>query len=311
MISIIIPVYKVELYIRNCLNSVLNQTYKDYEVILIDDGSPDACGKICEEYAENRSNWNVVHQKNAGQAAARNAGLSIAKGDYICFIDSDDSVDPNYLQELYHALIETNSNLAICGYQRINESSEIVQAERCESEKLDENELWEEIFGHLNNAVWNKLYRKDILKDLQFPEGLYHGEDLMFNLQYISRCNGAVQIKSKLYHYWEREGSITKSGFSERKIMEIDSKDSAREFVKNHNPNFLSVADKYCFRARMNVIRNIYKNFKENNYSKQVCEFSRYVKEHYPKVSSHIKFKEKIEYFLFVNVRWLYRRITR
>ena len=306
MISIIIPVYKAELYIRNCLNSVLNQTYKDYEVILIDDGSPDACGKICEEYAENRSNWIVVHQQNAGQAAARNLGLSMAKGDYICFIDSDDSVHSNYLQKLYHSLIETNSDLAICGYQRISESSKITKLEENELVKLNENELWEEVFCHLNNAVWNKLYRKDFLNGLHFPCGLYHGEDLMFNLRYISRCKNAVWVQSKLYYYWEREGSVTKSVFSERKLMEIDSKDAAREFIKNHHPNLLSVADKYCFRARMNIIRSIYKNFKENDYSNQIYEYSSYVKENYPKVSALIELKEKVEYFLFVKVRWLY-----
>lgn len=311
MISVIVPVYKVEPYLRGCLDSIGQQTFEEYEVILVDDGSPDHCGKICDEYAAGKENWTVLHQKNAGLSGARNAGLLAAKGEYVCFIDGDDTVDKNYLYLLHKAITDHCADLAICGYQRLKNANEIKETYDAIETFLNKDALWQEVFGRLNNAAWNKLYKKELLTGQKFPEGLYHGEDLMFNLEYITKCERAVMTTAPLYHYWERSGSITKSGFSERKLMEIVSKDLAKEFVSTHYPALIQTAEKYCFRARMNVVRAIYKAKLQKQYQQAEKECTNYVKKNYHGIRKRLNVKERVEYNLFANFRWLYCFLTK
>lgn len=311
MVSIVIPVYKVEEHLRSCLNSVKCQTFKDYEVILVDDGSPDNSGQICDEFAKENSRWSVIHKENEGLSCARNTGIDRAKGEYICFIDSDDTVDENYLQFLYQAIVDNQADLAICGYQRVVQLDHIHNEKQWTQSILEREQIWEEIFENLNNAAWNKIYRRDLIDNIRFPVGLYHGEDLMFNLRYILKCNQAVMINAPLYHYWERKGSITKSGFSERRSMEITSKDLAKKFICDYYPRLKPVAEKYCFQARMNVIRSIYKSDLEAQYSEVVDEYSQYVKMEYKNLYKRLTKKECVEYWLFVYMKWLYKKIIK
>lgn len=307
MISIIVPVYNVEQYLHACLESIKRQTFKDYEVILVDDGSPDNSGRICDEYADKNINWRVVHKENGGLSSARNTGLEEAKGEYICFIDSDDTVDANYLQFLYHALVDGQADIAICGCQRIFHSEDIQSAAKTRKSVLYQEGLWKEVFGNLNNSSCNKIYRRKLIGDLRFMDGLYHGEDLMFNLAYILNCSRAVMLDTPLYHYWERKGSVTRSGYTDRRIMEIAAKDVAEEFIHNHYPTMSVVAGKYCFRARMNVIRAMVLAKKESEHSDKLLEYRRYVQENYGNVRAQLKLKERVEYQLFTRCFGIYR----
>lgn len=311
MISIIVPIYKVEPYLRDCLDSIMKQSYDDYEVILVDDGSPDGCGEICDEYVAINDKWKVIHQVNGGLSVARNAGLSIAKGEYICFIDSDDSVDSNYLEMLYSAIVRYEADLAICGYQRIRKKADISSVHNDNFQYMDEKLLWDEVFGNLNNAAWNKLYKRELIAEQRFVQDLYHGEDLIFNLEYISKCHSAVKIDESLYHYWERSGSVTQAVFSERKLMEITAKDVAKKYVSQNYPELIPCAEKYCFRARMNVLRAIFKSQKENEYSNNIKEYKDYIKKNYCLVKKDLRIKEKIEYLLLVKSKWLYCILVR
>ena len=313
MISVIVPVYGVEAYLDRCVKSLLSQTYTDLEIILIDDGSPDRCGEMCDCWAALDSRIKAVHQKNAGQAGARNAGLEICKGEYVCFVDSDDDIDPQMIGILYKAIHDGNFDLAICGHRRIKEAGQLppFQGKIAEAKALNSSELWQEVFGRLNNAVWNKLYRQDLIGSLRFPQGLIHGEDYIFNIQYIVRCKSAGMIEAPLYHYYVRPGSITGSGFHESKFDEIKAKDMALTLVQQYQPVQLENARKYCFRARMNVLRSLYRSGREKDYSGQVLEYREYTKKHYAQVAPSIRMKERVEYHLFQSAEPVYAWITR
>lgn len=313
MISVIIPVYKVEAYLDRCVKSILSQTYTNLEIILIDDGSPDHCGEMCDCWAALDPRIKAVHQTNAGLAGARNTGLEICKGEYACFVDSDDEIDPQMIGNLYEAIYEGNYDLAICGYRRFREAEQLppFQGNIAKAKVLSSSELWQEVFGRLNNAVWNKLYRRDLIGSLRFPSGLIHGEDLIFNLQYIVRCKSAVMIDAPLYHYFVRTGSITRSRFNESKFDEIKAKDMALTLAQEYQPTQLDNARKYCFRARMNVLRSLYRSGREKDYPGLVLECRKYTKMHYAEVATSIRMKERVEYHLFQLAEPVYTWITR
>ena len=313
MISVIVPVYGVEAYLDRCVKSIQTQTYTDLEIILIEDGSPDRCGEMCDCWAAHDTRIKVVHQKNTGQAGARNAGLEICKGEYVCFVDSDDEIDPQMIEIMYEAIRDDNYDLAICGYRRFREAEELPHfiGKVAKVKVLSSSELWQEVFGRLNNAAWNKLYRRNLIGSLRFPLGLIHGEDFIFNLQYIVQCENAVMIDAPLYHYYLRRDSITKSGFCESKFDEITAKDMALKLVEEYQPCQMQNARKYCFRARMNVLRSLYRSRREKDYPGQALECREYTKTHYSEVAAAIRMKERAEYHLLQLAEPVYAWITR
>lgn len=317
MISVIVPVYKVEKYLRKCVESIRNQTYKDLEIVLVDDGSPDHCGKICDELAQEDKRIHVIHQENGGLAAARNRGLDFVfhegtagRGDFVGFVDSDDTIGADMYRTMLDAM-DDNCDLVICGHQVVKENEAVQEKNPCPSVSLDEDELWEEVFARLNNAVWNKLYRCELIGDLRFPTGVIHGEDLIFNLNYLRQCRSGVINRTEFYNYLKRKDSITTGKFNEKKLMEITSKDAARDIVSAYKLSQLPNAEKFCFRARMNVLRAIYKANAEKMYEEQVSEYGKYVRANYRNVRGTLRIKEKTEYFLYTKLPYIYRQMTR
>ena len=218
-ISIILPVYNVEKYLPECLDSVLAQTFQDWEVICVNDGSPDNCGKILNEYAPKDSRIKIITQKNQGVSVARNNGLKLAKGDYVCFLDSDDELAPNFLEKMYLALNATKADIAWCDYQ---------QGEYKQSwpEKAMPEVTYGEVFDrficehpNMGACIWNKMYRKEILKDCQFPEETGIGEDLVFLYKALFKAHEIIYVPMQLYFYRVRENSAMNSGLSEKIIL--------------------------------------------------------------------------------------------
>lgn len=302
MISVIVPVYNAEKYLDKCVASIVNQTYKDLEIILVDDGSPDNCPAMCDEWAKKDNRIKVIHKENGGQATARNAGLAMATGEYIAFVDSDDTCDPKMLEILRKMMLKPDADIAICGHATVYAEDSLSEPCSAESESnqeyLSPKKLWDEVFGQLNNAVWNKLYRADLLQGINFPQTIGHGEDLIFNLKYLKKCSGGIIDNTPLYHYFKRKDSVTGSSFTERKFHEIESKDIALDIVEHDAPEQLENAKKYCFRARMNVLRAIYSAQKENEYPEQVAACKAYVSKNYTTVKKNLRNKERIEYLL-------------
>ena len=206
-ISIIVPVYKVEKYLNRCIDSILAQSFPDFELILVDDGSPDKSGKICDDYAAKDSRVKVIHKENAGVSAARNSGLAMSSGSYIMFCDSDDFVDKDWCGALYEAARDNNADMAVCGLTMIqNESSSTqiqykgTQAVTALSRSLFCDVLETELFY----SMCNKLYRAEIINSfsLRVDENLQYSEDFRFNLQYFMKMKrGFAVVRDALYNY--------------------------------------------------------------------------------------------------------------
>lgn len=313
MISVIVPVYKVEKYLEKCVNSICSQSYSDLEIILVDDGSPDNCGKICDEMALNDQRIRVIHQKNQGLAAARNAGLAIAQGKYVAFVDSDDTIENGAYLMLHNMIEHYDTDIAICECRKVKENELLKQVEysNYNDKLLDNNKLWDLVFGQLNNSSCNKLYKRSLLNDLQFPEKVVHGEDLLFNIEYLVKCNTGVYNEAPVYNYLSRNDSITRSSFNENVFWEIIAKDKAKDLVKQYMPIQMSKAELFCFRARMNVLRSVYAADNELRYQDKIDEIKKYIKQQYRNVKRSLKKKEIIEYKLFFSLPSLYRRIAK
>lgn len=228
MISVIVPVYNVEKYLKRCLTSLINQTFKDFEIILINDGSTDGSLSICKEFALKYDFITVVHQENYGQAYARNRGIERAKGEYIAFVDSDDFVHPNYLNLLYSALIQTNADIAICDFKRFTEESEI-KIEKEEIQKKSEYNnytvfLPDENFQGIQDlkieVLWNKLYKKKLFSKIKFPEGEIH-EDTATYYKFLYLSQKTVYIDNVLYYYYNNPVGTMCKPFTEKRLNEI------------------------------------------------------------------------------------------
>lgn len=221
LVSVIVPIYKVEKYLRQCVGSITDQTYRELEIILVDDGSPDNCGAICDEYAGQDERIRVIHQKNGGLSAARNAGLDIAKGDYIFFVDSDDWIASDTIQKMLAKYEETNADLVlcdICPFYEADYSGVKKQASPLKAEVLGQKELIERL---MQEAAWyycvavNKLYRKELLNKIRFPNGFIH-EDEAIAHRIFEKCQTIAVIAEPMYYYRQTNGGIMASGVTIR-----------------------------------------------------------------------------------------------
>ena len=205
MISVIVPVYKTEAYLPQCIDSILRQTYRDLEILLIDDGSPDNCGGICEEYARSDTRIRVFHTENKGLSAARNLGLREAKGEYIGFVDSDDWLEPDMYEILLRRLEETGTNISACGvrseYQDRSYDYSIRDAVYIGTEAT------KVIACNFSTATWNKLYKKTIWTGISFPESSTY-EDAAILCKVVLKAGSMSCVPKPLYHYRMRVGSI-------------------------------------------------------------------------------------------------------
>ena len=240
-ISVIVPVYNIQDYVEKCVKSIMKQTYKNLEIILVDDGSKDNAGNICDELAKKDERIQVIHKVNGGLSSARNAGMKVATGEYICFVDGDDCIREDYCEVLYNALIKTKSEISAVAYKEIKNSKARIynSAARAKKEFDDKCTVYDgdEIiiqFLHWKNfrIAWNKLYKAEILKDQWFKEGATF-EDMYFNYKVLSKVNRVAYVNSPCYYYIRRDGSISTT-YSEKNLHDfaeaiIDVFDEARE----------------------------------------------------------------------------------
>lgn len=217
IVSIIVPVYNTEQYLRKCIDSILEQTFSDFEIILVDDGSTDSSGNICDEYANKDSRVRVIHQKNQGQAAARNYAVGIARGKWITFVDSDDVIHPQMVYELYHAVISENAQISMCGCmenQQLSIDFFSLRNPVFHEREIDEAYL-EKLFHqdkYLYWAVWGKLIDRKILLEYPFEKGRIY-EDNAIICKWLVAAGKCVYTEEKLYFYYINSGGTTKSEF--------------------------------------------------------------------------------------------------
>ena len=240
-ISIIVPVYKVEKYLENCIKSILDQTYANFELILVDDGSPDSCPIICDSYAELDSRIKVIHKKNGGLSDARNAGMEIARGDYYLFIDSDDFVFPSIVSDLVQTQIETGSELVMCQCIHCSEEDTLDTIKQPINKRTITTYSGNDkmraylVSNDIDTVAWKKLYARGLFEKLKFPVGKLH-EDAFIMYRLIDKANIVAVTNQVEYVYRINSQSIMNSGFSLRRLDSIDAKIEQDGYIKSFHP---------------------------------------------------------------------------
>lgn len=232
LISIIIPVYNVEKYLEKCINTIINQTYINIEVILVNDGSTDKSLNICNEFKEKDKRIKIINKKNGGLSDARNAGIKNAHGKYICFIDSDDYIHEKYVEELYNLIVKNNSQIAVCNFERVDEEGRCLSTNNIIAEVISGKKTIEKLsnkeFAPVGVVVWNKLYDINLFENIKYPIGKIHEDAfVIYKLYYLAE---KVAITSKsLYYYRKVPTSIMNKKFN---LKRLDILQALEERVK-------------------------------------------------------------------------------
>lgn len=234
-ISIIVPVYKAERFLNECIDSILAQTFPDFELILVDDGSPDSCPALCDAAAAKDKRIRVIHKKNGGQSTARNAGLDAARGEWIAFVDSDDTITPDYCAKLYAAVQQTGAQIAACNYRQVDESGQPLKEQylHVRAEVLDQKEALEHCTLLPYMVVWNKLFHAAIFETLRFRENLIY-EDTILMAQAIERTEKVVNIPDQMYLYRKVRGSTMNSKVTLRNLDRVEANYIVFECARRH-----------------------------------------------------------------------------
>lgn len=261
-VSIIIPVYNVEDYLEDCLESVCKQSYRNIEIILVDDGSTDKSGVICEDWAEKDSRIRVIHKPNGGLSSARNAGLTEATGKYISFIDSDDLIPNNFLKQLVETLEKYNADVSVCGISRFwdgnSDEAEIFYPYQT-GVYCSEEYILSILLHKVDNASWNKLYRRRAIGDIRFKEGIIN-EDFPFMMSVLGNVTKIAYTNETEYLYRRRRGSITQVV----KPNIFDFVANAQNVVDNCNKRYLPAAKSYLYYETVNCIACILESGSKN-----------------------------------------------
>ena len=263
LISVIVPIYNVEKYLARCVDSIVNQTYKNLEIILVDDGSPDRCPQMCDDYAEKDSRIKVVHKKNGGLSDARNAGMAVATGEYISFIDSDDYVSDDFFECLLDVMNKENSDIAECSVvkfyedNRFDEFSDDLSVKTYDTQDAMSALIAENQF---HQHVWNKLYKTELVKDIPYAVGKLN-EDEFWTYQVFGRANKVSKLNKTMYYYFQRNSSIMGVGYNIRRLDALEGKANRQKYIENNFPDLSTQAkiDLYgsCMFAYQSVLKSM------------------------------------------------------
>lgn len=252
LVSVIVPVYNVEIYLSRCIDSILNQTYGNLQVLLIDDGSPDRCPVICDEYASKDSRIEVIHKKNGGLSDARNAGLNISKGEYIVFVDSDDYIDSRYVETMIRAALESSASLVMCNFEYVSDTGCAIEWQpgygfgslNGKVASDDAMTAFSDPLGGVYVVSWNKLYQRNLFDDIRFPEGKIHEDQFVIHC-ILAKSEFIFCIPDRLYYYTQREKSIMSEGYSIKHLDVMDAfLDRAHFYLSMNKYRLVSLAYK-------------------------------------------------------------------
>ena len=305
MISIIVPIYNVEKYLRKCIDSIIGQTYKDIQIILVNDGSPDGCPQICDEYAEKDSRIIVIHQVNSGVSVARNAGLKVATGEYIGFVDADDFVALDMYENMVKVLERDDTDLVICGYDYVDEHGNVLRAyQEKDSEIISQKECFKRYFDmppSIRLVIWNKLFKRELFNDISFPQDIKGAEDAQVLREYVKIIRSAVILHTPYCKNCERMGSATRGGLKADAIIPaLDIYMETRKHVNILYPDIQNHAQAYYMDA---CLLNCNVHCKEHTREQKevISEMRRRIRNEFPKAfwNHEIYWKTRIYYFLF------------
>lgn len=278
-ISVIIPVYNVEQYLRQCLDSVVNQTYKNLEIFCVDDGSTDNSGKICEEYSLKDNRITVIHKQNDGISSARNAVIDMVKGRYITFIDSDDYVESDFIEYLYNILKKFNCKMSVCTHN-IVKNNKIKKSFNLKTDyKLSSQECIKRLLYNdgIDTSAWAKLYEKSLFNDIRYPVGKLF-EDIATTYKFFIKSKEIACGHLAKYNYNVRDNSIVTEKFNRSKLDLLESTDNMAEEVINIFPNLKKAALRRRVYARFSTLNQMVKVDKENE--EKVKEMISFIKKY-------------------------------
>ena len=307
LISIIIPIYNVEKYLKRCVESVVNQTYKNLEIILVDDGSPDNCGKICDEFARKDERIKVIHKKNGGLSDARNAGIDVAKGEFLSFIDSDDYVDKRFIQTMYNNLINNDADISLVKHYSFSNDEDILETK--EKEKvavLSKDEYFDQMYENPIDKVvaWNKLYKREIFDKIKYPIGKINEDEAV--IHYIIGSVSKIAISNlELYYYFQRESSIMNKGKSNN-FDRFDFIYDRLEYFKKHN-----MKNRKCYYGTIEEYKICVMQLYINNTPKeQIKKYQKILKTLMREYKTHSK-KHLLKSYLFTFFPNLYFKLKK
>lgn len=261
LISVIVPIYNVEKYLDRCVDSIINQTYKNLEIILVDDGSPDNCPKMCDDYAEKDSRIKVVHKENGGLSDARNVGMEVATGEYVSFIDSDDYISLDFYETLLETIVDNDSDIVECGVVKFYEDNNF--DEYSDDLKVTNYDTLYALDGLINENpfkqhVWNKLYKSNIVLDIPYAVGKLN-EDEFWTYQIFGKAKKVTRINKTMYYYFQRGSSIMGNGYNIRRLDALEGKMNRQAYIEKNFPTLATKAkvDLYgsCMFAYQSVLK--------------------------------------------------------
>ena len=276
LISVIVPVYNVESYISKTIESILAQTYKNIEIILVDDGAKDNSGKICDEYAQKDNRIKVIHKENGGLSSARNAGMKIMQGEYVCFVDSDDWVSPNFVERMLACISKSNTDMGSCRFCETTGTEESVCDQETDPRIIADDKFYcaltEDSYA---GFAWNKIFKTSIIKDrsLCFDEKIFNGEDLPFVVEYLKHCVKTSFLDERLYYYYIRPGSITTTvKLTKRYVTIVYAREKVLSVITAYAPQYEDIV-LYGYLSHLIKIKYMLKNYKKEHrdYYKEIC----------------------------------------
>lgn len=279
LISVIIPVYKVEQYLDRCVKSVVDQTYKNLEIILIDDGSPDNCPQMCDKWEKSDFRIKVIHKKNGGLSSARNTGIEIAKGKYIAFVDSDDYIQKEMYEKLYEAIEKYKADMAICNFLCVDEEGHSINRENLNKAIKNEimygqeiltKRIWEKQGWHWVVA-WPRLYSCKLFENIRFPVGKLHEDEFIAHLLW-NKCKKVICVEEAYYNYVQRTDSITNEKYSVKRLDSAEAFLERLRFMIDNNYSEESIHS--CYNLYYSVLIEAYRmlNIKDKNVKRRYKE---------------------------------------
>lgn len=274
-ISIIVPIYNVEQYLDKCVESLVNQTYKNLEIILVDDGTKDKSGEMADLWSIKDERIKVIHKENGGLSDARNAGMKIATGDYIAFVDSDDWINYKMYEILISNLEKYNADISACSFKKVYENRKVELNKIIDKNiyKFNAEEALEDLIneGKLKQIVWNKLYNKKLIENIYFENGKIH-EDEFWTYQVLSKTNNIVYTERQLYYYLQRPGSIMNKSFSIKRLDALEARNNRLKYIKEKFPKLQLQAKKSLFFSCLYQYQSMLSS--DNVENKKICSQS-------------------------------------
>ncbi len=275
LISVIVPIYNVEDYLDKCINSILNQTYKNLEIILVDDGSPDNCPKMCDEYAKKDNRIKVIHKKNGGLSDARNKGIEIANGEYITFVDSDDYLSNDCIELLYINIVKYDSDISIGGHQVVYDNGKIINKYSNTEYVSTPKEVLDKILysDGIDLSAWAKLYKRNLFNNIKYPVGRIY-EDAATTYKLVDISDKISIISKPIYYYIIRNDSISNNSFTEKKMDLIVSTKEMTDYVRQKYPELSRGCDRRLMYSYLSTLTQLAKSKQvDNNIKLQLVSF--------------------------------------